>query len=198
MNIALLNFLSGHMAMNGLVQLKFLRRETFSYQSLIENQERLCKNVCDVAFTGKLCNRPLGMQNRRIRNVAITSSSRWDNHHAPYLARLQNQRRGRYMGGWSAGANNAFQWLQIDLGRPTKIVRISTQGRPTVNQWVTSYYLLYSQDGVYFAFYFERNTRKVGFISRYSCTAKISWLLVDGEISREIRNLFRDRLILGK
>lgn len=124
-----------------------------------------------VAFTGKLCNRPLGMQNRRIRNAAITSSSRWDNHHAPHLARLQNQRRGRYMGGWSAGANNAFQWLQIDLGRPTKVVRISTQGRPTVNQWVTSYYLLYSQDGVYFAFYFERNTRKVGFISVYSYTA---------------------------
>ena len=120
-----------------------------------------------VALTGKLCNRPLGMQNRRIRNVAITSSSRWDNHHAPYLARLQNQRRGRYMGGWSAGVNNAFQWLQIDLGRPTKVVRISTQGRPTVNQWVTSYYLLYSQDGVYFAFYFERNTKKVGFISFY-------------------------------
>jgi len=158
------------MAMNGLVQLNFLRRETFSYQSRIENHEALCKNVWDVAFTGKLCNRPLGMQNRRIRNVAITSSSRWDNNHAPYLARLQNQRRGRYMGGWSAGANNAFQWLQIDLGRPSKVVRISTQGRPTVNQWVTSYYLLYSQDGVYFAFYFERNTKKVGCILGYSYT----------------------------
>jgi len=158
------------MAINGLVQLNFLRRETLSHQSRIENQEALCKNVCDVTFTGKLCNRPLGMQNRRIRNVAITSSSRWDNNHAPYLARLQNQRRGRYMGGWSAGANNAFQWLQIDLGRPSKVVRISTQGRPTVNQWVTSYYLLYSQDGVYFAFYFERNTRKVSCILRYSYT----------------------------
>ena len=136
--------------------------------SLMENHEIRSKNVCHVAFTGKLCNRPLGMQNRRIKNAAITSSSRWDNHHAPHLARLQNQRRGRYMGGWSAGANNAFQWLQIDLGRPTKVVRISTQGRPTVNQWVTSFYLLYSQDGVYFAFYFERNKKKVGFISRYS------------------------------
>ena len=106
------------------------------------------------------------MQNGRIKNVAITSSSRWDNNHAPHLARLQNQRRGRYMGGWSARTNNAYQWLQIDLGRSTKVVRISTQGRPTVNQWVTSYYLLYGQDGVYFATYFERNTKKVGFISR--------------------------------
>lgn len=105
------------------------------------------------------------MQNGRIKNVAITSSSRWDNYHASHLARLQNQRRGRYMGGWSARTNNAYQWLQIDLGRSTKVVRISTQGRPTVNQWVTSYYLLYGQDGVYFASYFERNKKKVGFIS---------------------------------
>ena len=105
------------------------------------------------------------MQNGRIRNVAITSSSRWDNFHAPHLARLQNKRRGRYMGGWSAKINNAYQWLQIDLKRPTKVVRISTQGRPTVNQWVTSYYLLYSQDGVYFAYYFQRNTMKVCFVS---------------------------------
>ena len=142
-----------------------------NYNKVLSKIRKLAVKLRCVAFTGKLCNRPLGMQNRRIRNVAITSSSRWDNHHAPHLARLQNQRRGRYMGGWSAGANNAFQWLQIDLGRPTKVVRISTQGRPTVNQWVTSYYLLYSQDGVYFAFYFERNTRKVGFISVYFYTA---------------------------
>ena len=65
------------------------------------------------------------------------------------------------MGGWSARTNNAYQWLQIDLIRPHKVVRVSTQGRPTVNQWVTSYYLLSSQDGVYFAFYFERNVIKV-------------------------------------
>ena len=129
---------------------------------------RILRALKIVIFSGKLCNRPLGMQNGRIRNVAITSSSRWDNFHAPHLARLQNKRRGRYMGGWSAKINNAYQWLQIDLKRPTKVVRISTQGRPTVNQWVTSYYLLYSQDGVYFAYYFQRNTMKVWFVSWFS------------------------------
>lgn len=67
------------------------------------------------------------------------------------------------MGGWSARINNAYQWLQIDLRRPHKVVRVSTQGRSAVNQWVTSYYLRYSQYGVYFTYYFERNTRKVGF-----------------------------------
>ena len=115
----------------------------------------------NTVFVGKLCNRPLGMQNGRIRNAAVTSSSRWDNKHAAHLARLHNRRRGVYMGSWSARTNNAYQWLQMFLGRPHKVVRVSTQGRPTVSQWVTSYYLLFSQDGVYFAPYFERNTRKV-------------------------------------
>ena len=118
----------------------------------------------NTVFAGKLCNRPLGMQNSRIRNSAVTSSSRWDNKHAAHLARLHNRRRGVYMGSWSARTNNAYQWLQIFLGRPHKVVRVSTQGRPTVSQWVTSYYLLSSQDGVYFAPYFERNTRKVKFV----------------------------------
>lgn len=119
----------------------------------------------NTVFVGKLCNRPLGMQNGRIRNAAVTSSSRWDNKHAAHLARLHNRRRGVYMGSWSARTNNAYQWLQIFLGRPHKVVRVSTQGRPTVSQWVTSYYLLSSQDGVYFAPYFERNTRKVRFVT---------------------------------
>ena len=118
----------------------------------------------NTVFAGKLCNRPLGTQNGRIRNAAVTSSSRWDNKHAAHLARLHNRRRGVYMGSWSARSNNAYQWLQIFLGRPHKVVRVSTQGRPTVSQWVTSYYLLSSQDGVYFAPYFERNTRKVRFV----------------------------------
>ena len=121
--------------------------------------------IQNAVFAGKLCNRPLGMQNGRIRNVAVTSSSRWDNKHAAHLARLHNRRRGVYMGSWSARTNNAYQWLQIFLGRPHKVVRVSTQGRPTVSQWVTSYYLLSSQYGVYFAPYFERNTRKVRFVT---------------------------------
>ena len=121
--------------------------------------------IQNTVFAGKLCNRPLGMQNGRIRNAAVTSSSRWDNKHAAHLARLHNRRRGVYMGSWSARTNNAYQWLQIFLGKPRKVVRVSTQGRPTVSQWVTSYYLLSSQDGVYFAPYFERNTRKVRFVT---------------------------------
>ncbi|XP_015756081.1 PREDICTED: uncharacterized protein LOC107335265 [Acropora digitifera] len=110
---------------------------------------------------GKLCNRPLGMQSGGIRNTAITSSSRWDNKHGPYLARLHNKRKGSYMGSWTARMQNAYQWLQIDLKKSHKVVRISTQGSSSDNRWVTSYYLLYSQYGVYFAYYYQRNVKRV-------------------------------------
>ena len=131
------------------------------------------------------------MQSGRVRNAAITSSSRWDNKHAPHLARLHNVRRGAYMGGWTARTNNAYQWLQIDLGKSHKVVRVSTQGRPTANQWVTSYYLLSSQDGVYFASYFERNTRKVGaFIEVYLLRVWIELLLNDLPVANHCQRYF--------
>ena len=103
----------------------------------------------------------MGMQNGRIRNQKVTSSSRWDNYHGPYLARLHKKRRGRYRGAWSAGYNNHYQWLQIDFGRAAKIIRISTQGRQDVDQWVTRYLVLHSLDGINFVTYKERNNFKV-------------------------------------
>lgn len=81
-----------------------------------------CMQTKNTVFAGKLCNRPLGMQNGHIRNAAVTSSSLWNNKHAVHLARLHNRRRGVYIGRVSARTNNAYQWLQIFLGRPHKVI----------------------------------------------------------------------------
>ena len=35
------------------------------------------------------------------------------------------------------------QWLQVDFGSPTRIVGVITQGRPTADNWVTRYKVLY-------------------------------------------------------
>ena len=104
----------------------------------------------------------MGMQNGRIRNSMITASSFHDANHAPFLARLHGRRRGRYMGAWSAKYNNAYQYLQVDFGGASKIVRIALQGRQDANQWVKSFYCSYSMDRVHFVEYMERNSRKVG------------------------------------
>ena len=62
--------------------------------------------------------------------------------------RLQNRLRC-----WLAKRNNYFQWFQVDFGRPSRIIKVETQGRPDANQWVTRYLLQYSQDSVYWTVY---------------------------------------------
>ena len=43
-----------------------------------------------------------------------------------------------------AGNSDSNPWLQVDLGLPTRVVGVITQGRPiTHNQWVSSYKIRY-------------------------------------------------------
>lgn len=111
-------------------------------------------NQCFVVLfhqTARFCTSPVGMQNGRIKNRAITASSYYNHFHAPWLARLHRRKHGRFVGSWAARHNNHHQFLQVDLGRTMKITGINTQGRYDANQWVTAYYVLYSSDGMYFA-----------------------------------------------
>ena len=102
--------------------------------------------------TENFCNRPAGIQNGRIRNSAMSSSSRWNNYHASWLARLHRARSGRLMGAWSSRHNNHNQFLQVDMGRSMKLSGINTQGRQDADQWVTAYFILYSSDGTHFSY----------------------------------------------
>ena len=51
-------------------------------------------------------------------------------------------------GCWSSRYQNIYQWIQADLGSTHRIESVTTQGRssPTLNQWVTSYYVSHSRD----------------------------------------------------
>lgn len=132
-----------------------------------------------IPVIGPLCNRPMGIQSGRLKNHMITASSMWDVNHAAYFARLHNRRRGRFMGAWSAKYNSRYQWLQVYFGGAAKIIRISTQGRPDANQWVTQYYITHSLDRVHFSEYKERNSRKVlcDFFWSFSNKTEISSLV---------------------
>ena len=103
----------------------------------------------------------MGLQNKRLKNHQMTSSSRWDNFHGPYRARLNIRRHGRHIGAWSSQYNNRYQWIQVDFSRPAKIIRICTQGRQDTNQWVTQYIVMHSLTAVNFVPYQERNNIKV-------------------------------------
>ena len=97
--------------------------------------------------------KPLGISNNRLNNRYITASSIWDKYHAAWLARLYNKKRGRYIGGWSSKVNRRGQWIQYDLRRPKKIVKVATQGRQDLNQYVTRYIIKYSADAFHWTPY---------------------------------------------
>ena len=98
------------------------------------------------------------MENGAILDRQITASSQWDDNHAPFQGRLYFQATGKKQGGWSAAQGNSRQWLQVDLGSQfAKVTRVATQGRNGGHtQWVTSYKLQYSNDGVNFHYYREQ------------------------------------------
>ena len=90
----------------------------------------------------------------------------YNHYYGPWNARLQARNRGQTRGGWIAKYRNRKQWLQVDLGVVTRIKRIATQGRYDANQWVKSYTLSYSNNGIRFIPY--RRGRRVQVIGNFS------------------------------
>ena len=87
------------------------------------------------------------MENREIPNEAVNASSVWAPEYEPWQARLNNNQRSGSSGSWSSGSNAIGQYLQIDLGKERVVNKIATQGRPSFDQWVISYKLMFSSDG---------------------------------------------------
>ena len=87
------------------------------------------------------------MQSGEIPDLALKSSSDYNQYFGAARSRLNKQTEGSYYGGWASKHADVGQWLQIDLGKITKITRIATQGRYDANWWVTKYKLSYSDGG---------------------------------------------------
>lgn len=133
----------------------------------LRNHREVCQGQTRNAFklylllSASLCNRALGMQNGRIRNNQITSSSEVNRFHTAWLGRLGRVKTGRYIGAWCPKHRNHLQWLKVDFGRLMKITKIATQGRQDAGHWVTSYYVSSSIDNVHWAMYRFRSSNKV-------------------------------------
>ena len=87
------------------------------------------------------------MENREIPNEAVNASSSSKSGYEPWQARLNNIQKSGSSGSWSAPQNAIGEFLQIDLGKERVVNKIATQGRPSYDQWVTSYKLLFSSNG---------------------------------------------------
>jgi carbonic anhydrase len=89
----------------------------------------------------------LGLSSGRVPAEAITASSTFrDDNCSPNRARLNV---GSGTSAWCADtkADVAKEYLEVDLGSPTVVGGVATQGRLNVAQWVTSYRVAVSTDG---------------------------------------------------
>ena len=91
--------------------------------------------------------KPLGLQNGKIPNNAITASSYYNRYYVPWRGRFKQPKQGPYAWAWAAKVNNG-QWLQVRFKRPKKVVAVAIQGRQDFNQWVTLFYLSSSVDEI--------------------------------------------------
>lgn len=112
------------------------------------------------------CSEPLGLKNNTIPDSQITASSSYKmwNLRAfgwyPHLGRLDNQGK---INAWTAQSNSAKEWLQVDLGTQKQVTGIITQGARDFGhiQYVASYKVAHSDDGVQWTVYEEQGTSKV-------------------------------------
>ena len=95
------------------------------------------------------------MENGAISDAQMSASSQWNDKHAARNARLNFKRQGAF--GWKTLTNGLNQWLQVELDSYTTVTGVATQGTTDnkTNQWVTKYWLQYSDDGENFNLYKE-------------------------------------------
>ena len=113
------------------------------------------------------------MENGEILDGQITASSEWNANHGPANGRVNFKAGGGRTGAWSSRRNDLNQWLQVDFELQATVTEIMIQGRSDANQWVKSYAVTYSNNGVFFDAYQKNGTIMVVkifiFKISYSC-----------------------------
>ena len=106
-----------------------------------------CKVVQYSCFISA-CVDPLGMEDRRIQDNQITSSTAYNANHAAYYARLNRPASDGTIGAWCTADVDSSPWIQVDLGVSKNVSGIVLQGRADYDRWVTKYMVNYSDDGI--------------------------------------------------
>ena len=84
----------------------------------------------------------LGLEDGSIPDESLSASSNWELNFFSIAAggRLNKIPTGSYIGAWCPSVADTNQWIQVDLGNPTYVTGVLTQGRyGKFAQWVTTY-----------------------------------------------------------
>jgi len=85
-----------------------------------------------------------GLQDYRIADNAITTSSNYDANHDIKGIRLHSSRQP--VGSWCALMSDPQKWVQVDLLTETSVHGIVIQGRRDSDQWVTLFAVYYKSE----------------------------------------------------
>ena len=96
------------------------------------------------------CTSPLGLESGSIPDANFTSSSDADPSKASHYGRLNSEKFHPTTLAWSAANNDDNQWLGVEVGEAVKLTGIAIQGLHGSTNWVESFTLSYSNDGVNF------------------------------------------------
>ena len=107
----------------------------------------------NILLAAKSCVIPLGIESGYLPDDALSVSSYYDARYYPPFSRLNNIYQKGNDGSWCAKSNDGNQWLQVNFGRETTVTKVATQGRNNGAEWVISYSLSYSTDGIHWASY---------------------------------------------
>eukprot|EP00057_Strongylocentrotus_purpuratus_P010883 XP_011665357.1 PREDICTED: lactadherin-like [Strongylocentrotus purpuratus] len=133
-----------------------LRMELYGYGPLTDA-------IASLNFEAKFgCNPPvlgegLGVEDGRIPDSSLTSSSIWSSGHEAYRGRLNAVVVSGNAGAWVAAAAANNEWIKVDLGEDTLVTGVITQGRPISDQWATSFRISYSRDNINWTFALEKH-----------------------------------------
>jgi hypothetical protein len=112
------------------------------YESKLENERRVNKakekkqELAEyVAFTSLL------------EPSQFSASSQWDNTTLPECCKLETRQKNGLASGWAARANDASQWLQVDLKTPHRLIGVALQARGDGDQFVKRFKVSMSLDG---------------------------------------------------
>jgi len=119
--------------------------------------------------------------------LSASSEGQWTLDGEPFLMSASNGRLNNdgLASCWESATNDEHQWLQVHLGEYyVNVTRVATQGCGREEEWVTSYKLQYSNDGVNFQYYMEKgqNTEKAS-VTYYKALG-VNLLVINNECIR--------------